>query len=163
MSTKEYRAAYYQANKQKWKDRAVLYRERKNELSREYARRNPEKVRERSQNWIANNFDYNLWSQAKRRARREGIEFSILKKDIVIPEVCPYLGIPLTTTWGQGQLQTNASIDRIDNSKGYVEGNIQVISRLANTMKSNATKEQLLTFAKNVLTLEGGLPLANQC
>ncbi len=153
--TKEERAAYYQANKHRWVERAETNRERKNQLQREYNARHPEKVKAKSIEWIEKNFEYNLWSQAKRRAAREGIEFSISREDVQIPAICPYLGFPLTRSWGKGPLPTNASIDKINPAKGYVSGNIEVISRMANTMKSNATQEQLETFARNVLKKVG--------
>tara|TARA_R100000084_G_C4524038_1_gene88126 strand:- start:49 stop:492 length:444 start_codon:yes stop_codon:yes gene_type:complete len=44
-----------------------------------------------------------------------------------------------------------ASLDRIDNSKGYIEGNVMWISWKANTMKSNATKKELKMFAEWVM------------
>ena len=43
------------------------------------------------------------------------------------------------------------SLDRIDNSKGYIEGNVMWISWKANTMKSNATKKELKMFADWVM------------
>jgi hypothetical protein len=43
-----------------------------------------------------------------------------------------------------------ASLDKIDPSKGYVIGNLQVISKKANAMKSNATIEELRLFVKNI-------------
>lgn len=72
-------------------------------------------------------------------------------EDIDIPETCPMLGMPLTTTQGEGVVWSNASVDRIDNTKGYVKGNVQVVSRLANSMKQHATPEQLVAFAKAIL------------
>lgn len=54
---------------------------------------------------------------------------------------CAISGLALT-------LETDAmhkvSFDRIDNNKGYVYGNIQVISQWVNTMKLNYTTEELL-------------------
>jgi hypothetical protein len=70
----------------------------------------------------------------------------------VIPTHCPYLRISLTTTAPRGSPRTNiASLDRIDSSQGYTKGNVEVISHLANTMKSNATREQLVSFAEEIL------------
>jgi hypothetical protein len=49
------------------------------------------------------------------------------------------------------QSRTSPSLDRIDSTLGYTKGNIQVISWLANTMKTNASIEELKLFAKWVL------------
>jgi hypothetical protein len=91
-----------------------------------------------------------LWA-AKKRAKERGLDFDIQESDIVIPTHCPYLGIELATHVPRGCPRTACmSLDRIDNSKGYVKGNIEVVSHLANTMKSNATTEQLLAFAQEI-------------
>ena len=47
-------------------------------------------------------------------------------------------------------------MDKIIPELGYVKGNVRIISTLANTMKSNATKDQLLTFAKNIESYMNG-------
>jgi hypothetical protein len=47
-------------------------------------------------------------------------------------------------------------LDKIIPELGYVKGNVRIISTLANTMKSNATKDQLLTFAKNIESYMNG-------
>jgi hypothetical protein len=44
-------------------------------------------------------------------------------------------------------------LDKIVPELGYVKGNVQVISTLANTMKNQASIEQLLTFAHSVIRL----------
>jgi hypothetical protein len=90
-----------------------------------------------------------LLSSARNRARKKGIPFNITVEDIVIPENCPILGIPLTRNLGShGGTYSSASVDKIIPELGYIKGNIQIISLLANNMKSNATKEQLLLFAE---------------
>lgn len=87
--------------------------------------------------------------RAKCRAKERNIDFNIEKEDIVIPEYCPILKIPIVYHSGSSGGKINSpALDRIDNSKGYVKGNVIVISHLANMMKSCANKEQLLLFAK---------------
>jgi hypothetical protein len=90
---------------------------------------------------------------SKFMAKRRNIEFNLKYTDFDLPEFCPFLNIKLTFK-GQtsGQDMTHASLDRINNSKGYIPGNVLVISRLANQMKNCATFDQLLTFCDNIKT-----------
>lgn len=93
-----------------------------------------------------------LFWAARRRAKNKGLEFTIEESDIIVPTYCPYLGIELVNTRPRGDSRRDiASLDRIDPTKGYIKGNIEVISWLANTMKNNATPELLVNFAKVVL------------
>lgn len=86
-----------------------------------------------------------LYRSAKKRALQKGLEFNIELKDIHIPKKCPVLKVPLICS-----TRYSPSIDRIYPDKGYVKGNIAVISTLANSMKANATPQELLIFAKNI-------------
>lgn len=52
---------------------------------------------------------------------------------------------------GKQHAQANwPSLDRWDSSKGYVPGNVFVISYRANTLKNSATYEEILKVAKYV-------------
>lgn len=83
-----------------------------------------------------------LWHSAKQRAAMYGVEFSLEKADIVIPAHCPVLKIPLVAS--KGTMTANSpTLDRLDPTKGYVVGNVSVISNKANVMKSNATIEEV--------------------
>jgi archaellum component FlaC len=87
-----------------------------------------------------------MLNRSKSRARKKGFEHNITIEDIKIPKNCPLLGIPLTK--GKDGVHSNSpTLDRIDSNKGYVKGNVWVISYKANTIKSDATPEELLTIA----------------
>lgn len=75
----------------------------------------------------------------KQRAKLRKLEMTLTEADIEIPTVCPVFGV--TLVWGDRWL--SPSVDRLDNSKGYVKGNVRVISRKANTLKSDATVAQI--------------------
>lgn len=92
--------------------------------------------------------EYKMCARAKSRARIKNLEFDLKPSDIKIPAKCPILEIDLIATKGKsGSFNNSPSLDRINPLKGYTKDNISVISALANAMKNNATKEQLLKFA----------------
>ena len=85
-----------------------------------------------------------LWYSAKRRAREKGLPFDLEVSDITIPEVCPVLGIPITPVReGFVNRPTSPSLDRVFPKKGYVKGNVVVMSWRANSIKRDATLEEL--------------------
>lgn len=86
-----------------------------------------------------------LLAIAKCRAKRQGIPFDITVEDIIIPEYCPILGIKLEQGHGNGYHREGniPSLDKIIPAKGYVKGNVWVISWRANKLKNDATVEEL--------------------
>ena len=80
---------------------------------------------------------------ARKRATIKGMDFELHTfKDLPkIPKKCPYLDIDLVVGC-IGGVDNSPSVDRIDNKKGYVKGNVQIISRKANQIKNNATFEE---------------------
>lgn len=98
-----------------------------------YRKQNPEKV---------------ILGRAKYRAKKKGVPFNLELEDIVIPARCPVLDIPLMVNEGGAHSACHSpSLDRIDPEKGYVKGNVIVISTKANRIKNDATPEELLKVA----------------
>lgn len=90
-----------------------------------------------------------LYKSAKSRAKQRSEEFSIDLEDVVVPDKCPILGIPLK--YNRGIKEDNSySLDRIDSSKGYIKGNIWVISLRANRIKNDSTPQELRLIADKV-------------
>ena len=92
-----------------------------------------------------------LWDNAKNRAKNKKLEFNIEESDIIIPSICPVLGIPILRD--APKVSPNSpSLDRIDNSKGYIKGNVCIISWRANSIKKDSSIEELtkiLDYMKN--------------
>ena len=82
----------------------------------------------------------------KNRAKRKGIEFTITAADLAMPPECPCCGNKLQARTGPrkpGPTPNSPSIDRVDNSRGYVPGNVAIICWRCNELKRNATPEEL--------------------
>lgn len=97
-----------------------------------------------------------LWLiKAKHRAKRQGYKTDLTIEDFSeLPTHCKFLGTELNYLTRCPD-QNMPTIDRIDSTKGYMKGNVQIISKLANQMKSAASKEELLNFCRGVLERQG--------
>jgi hypothetical protein len=73
--------------------------------------------------------------------------------DIIPVDVCPYLGIKLSYEYEDRNSDNYATIDRIDPSKGYIKGNIEVVSLKSNRMKNKTTELELLQFSISAMEL----------
>lgn len=92
--------------------------------------------------WYPNNLERHMIYSARRRAKKYNVPFALSHTDIHVPKVCPVLGIRLKS--GVGRSTDNSpTLDRIRPHRGYVKGNVAVISSLANRIKTDATLEQV--------------------
>jgi hypothetical protein len=107
---------------------------------------------ERKNLWDIVNKEKILYRLAKRRAGKLKIKFNIKVDDIVIPDICPVLKIPIYRD-SDGLCANSPSLDRIDPNKGYVKGNVRVISFRANTLKNNATMRELTMLMRDARNL----------
>lgn len=148
--------------------------ERKNQRNREYKKRHKEQVDSYNAEYrmrpevVERMREYNqkrkstmslidkfrdMVHRCQHRASEKNIPCSITWKDLqeLYIDTCPILEIPLDwNSCTNGRSEYTPSVDRIIPELGYVKGNIRIISNLANMMKSYATKDQLLLFAKNI-------------
>lgn len=89
-----------------------------------------------------------MLSDAKERARKLALPFDIALEDVCIPTHCPLLGVELCVTNSRTSGRANSpSLDRIDPTKGYVRGNVWVVSFRANAIKQDASPEELERIA----------------
>jgi hypothetical protein len=147
-----------QAEKRRAQYASAEGKERMDAAKRRWMERNPGKQEEAYYAWYAkfgaayhrkwaaakrvSDPELFIWRNARNRAKEKGLAFSIALEDIVIPEFCPVLGIKIEK--GSGPfLPSSPSIDRFDPTKGYVPGNIFIISNRANIIKRDCTIEEV--------------------
>lgn len=92
--------------------------------------------------------------QLRSAAKKRGIPFDLSASDLVLPTHCPIFGIELQKS--KGHLSNESpSVDRIDPALGYVKGNVVVVSNKANSIKRDATIEELRKMVAFYDSLKG--------
>lgn len=127
------------------------------EYQKQWYQKNKERLRDRVR--LRNKavpLETKLYQAAKSRAKQMSREFSIDLEDISIPEKCPILGIELRR--GEGRSDHNSpSLDRVDSQKGYSKNNILVMSWRANTLKKDATLDELIALGEWAKEIKNGI------
>jgi hypothetical protein len=86
-----------------------------------------------------------ILERARKRARRQGLPYSLRRQDVTLPARCPVLGISLRV--GQSRSPASPSLDRIDPRQGYIPGNVRIISDHANKLKGNRRLEDIRSLS----------------
>jgi hypothetical protein len=136
-----YSAKHYAANHERYVEMAQHWRNDHRDHARRLGRTEGAKL-------------ISTLNQMKRRAVEKGIEFTLTKADLIIPDVCPVLGLPLERGGGGPgrKLDNSPSFDRVDNTKGYTIDNVRVISWRANRLKADATLQEVQAIARYMET-----------
>lgn len=126
-----------------WRKKHPEYVESERAKCKQWAIDNHEHLLARVKQWAIDNPERYLIQNAVKHAKKQGLELSIKPEDVVIPAICPVFGIPLFKGTDGKRTINSPSLDRIDNSQGYVPENIWVISWKANGLKKNSSLEEL--------------------
>lgn len=132
------------------------YVRRESEQFKIYRKKNQKRLQASTLAWAHRNPGVYLFHNAKGRAKKLGLAFDIDRTDIVIPETCPVLGIPINATvrGRRGFHPNSPSIDRIIPELGYVRHNVKVISNLANILKRTEANPENLRLVADYIERE---------
>lgn len=155
------------------RDNYLKYREDRLAYAKKRYKENKEYYHEKKVEWLEKNkeekaaydSDYqkslNGWATRKissmRRHAQKNSYACEIDRDYLLSHVvdeCPALKIKLFYGYSEvkGRRPDRATVDRIDSSKGYIKGNIQIISDKANRMKTDATREEMVRFSQWVMS-----------
>lgn len=115
------------------------YKAKEPELKKTYRENNKVAIKRAKSAHYLYNPKWYLLRDAKRRARKAGVPYTITEDDITISSHCPILGVEMR----RGSREYAPSLDRINPSLGYVPGNVVVISNRANRIKNDATVDEI--------------------
>lgn len=96
-----------------------------------------------------------LKNGAKSRAVKKGFDFNLTDEYLETLYIgtqgfCPMTGIVMEWSAGtRAERNLNAvSLDRIDNSKGYIKGNVRLVSTWYNNARNHSSDDYFLKMAK---------------
>lgn len=101
-----------------------------------------------------NSFILSYYRKSKQRAKDSGFEFNITPEYMELlfeqqEHKCKLSGLPIHFS-PQYKSDTTASLDRIDNTLGYIEGNIQWLHKDINMMKHIHDQNQFIYLCKQI-------------
>jgi hypothetical protein len=99
------------------------------------------------------------YAHIKDRAKKRSIEFNVSKEYLWAlflkqERKCALSNLELSFRTIQKIADGTASLDRIDSTKGYVEGNVQWVHKNINLMKQSFTDEYFIQLCNQVATNE---------
>lgn len=101
----------------------------------------------KSQRALADRLHYMLVT-SRRASKKRGLEHTITIDDLSMGDNCPCCGVVYETERRSRSLRrTSPSLDRFDNTKGYIPGNVNIICWRCNWVKGNATSDELRDVA----------------
>lgn len=118
------------------------FRDRQNEANRKFRLENPAAA---------------VWKSMQVGAQERGIPVEITRDDVeqmIAPMVCTATGVALT--WGSPNDPFRPSIDRRDNSGGYMADNVRIVCTMYNLAKNRWTEADVLAMARALVEREDG-------
>lgn len=126
-------------------------------------------IKSKSPNWKGfEEISGEFWSALKKSAENREIKINIdikyaWEKFIEQDRKCALSGEPLFFAISNSKkYSSNASIDRIDSSKGYIKGNIQWVTKKINRMKMDLDEQEFLKLCKNITLYQESCSLLKQ-
>ncbi len=138
------RKEYYDKNRKK-----LLKKQRSKRTTREYK----DKVNIKMKEYRKNNPLKMLVRWARGKCKKYGLPFNLKETDLEYTGKCLVFGTELKV--GDENLDNSPTLDRIIPELGYIKGNVQIISHLANRIKNNSTIEQLEQVVSYVKKYKG--------
>ena len=111
--------------------------------ARKYYILNKDRLKVYRKDHYTKNIEKAILQRAAKRAKTKGLLFDLALEDIIIPPVCPILGLIITI----GDYRAAPHLDRIVPERGYTRGNVRVISGQANRIKTDATPAEIRKVA----------------
>ena len=84
---------------------------------------------------------YFIFTRKRQNAKHSKWEWDLNYTDVTFPSHCPILGIELDY-FAERRAENSPSFDRIDPTKGYITGNVLVVSWRANRIKNDGSEEE---------------------
>lgn len=105
---------------------------------------------------------HRFWAKFLKLAERRNLTVEVTAQDLEAQwhrqkGICPYSGRTLTLPKTSADVRNpnyNASVDRIDSSKGYVRGNIQWVLTAVNFMKQNVGHDDFLSLCREIVSYQ---------